>query len=153
VLSYRLLWFESRPIRKYPKQALAAISTHDLFTLAGLWSGADFQEQEKLGLHPDAADRRRLIQTLRQRLRLPKQADLAAVILKTHELVAQCPSRLLAASLDDVLAVNERPNMPGTTNRPNWSLALPLPLREIQRSALVGKICRRIREIRNRQRS
>ncbi|MGA2244350.1 MAG: 4-alpha-glucanotransferase [Verrucomicrobiota bacterium] len=152
VLSYRLLWFESRPIKKFPKKALAAISTHDLFTLAGLWSGADFEEQEKLALHPNAADRRRLIKTLCKRLQITGEAGVTEVILKTHELLAKSPSMLLAVSLDDALKVSERPNMPGTIDRPNWSFALPLPLREIKKCALMKKICRRIREIRNGQR-
>jgi 4-alpha-glucanotransferase len=149
VLSYRLLWFESRPIKKFPKKSLAAISTHDLFTLAGLWSGADFKEQEKLALQPKVTDRSKLIKTLCKRLQIPAQADVTEVIFKTHELVAKAPSMLLAVSLDDALQVNERPNMPGTIDRPNWSFALPLPLREIQKTALIKKICRRIREIRN----
>jgi 4-alpha-glucanotransferase len=35
----------------------------------------------------------------------------------------------VVATLDDALGVEERPNIPGTTvERPNWSLALPLPI-------------------------
>jgi len=35
------------------------------------------------------------------------------------------------------LAVEERPNMPGTVDEwPNWSIALPLPLEEIEGLAL-----------------
>jgi 4-alpha-glucanotransferase len=40
---------------------------------------------------------------------------------------------LLTAGLDDALGVEERPNMPGTTDEwPNWCIALPLALEEIQ---------------------
>ena len=52
VLSYRLLWFEENRPEQYPKLTLAAVSTHDLPTIAGLWSGADFEEQDTLGLRP-----------------------------------------------------------------------------------------------------
>ena len=40
---------------------------------------------------------------------------------------------LLAATLEDALNVEERPNMPGTmsAHRDNWSLALPAPIEEL----------------------
>jgi 4-alpha-glucanotransferase len=39
--------------------------------------------------------------------------------------------------LDDALAVEERPNMPGTVREwPNWCLALPASLEELQAAAL-----------------
>ena len=41
VLSCRLLWFEARPPAEYPELSMASVTTHDLPTIAGLWSGAD----------------------------------------------------------------------------------------------------------------
>src|SRR5437016_8742037 len=55
LLSYRLLWFETEPRSRYPARALAAVTTHDLPTIAGLWSGADLQAQPELGLQPNTA--------------------------------------------------------------------------------------------------
>ena len=144
ILSYRLLWFENRAVKKFPKKALTAISTHDLFTLGGLWSGADFAEQTKLGLKPDAAERRAQIKKLCRRLKITAHSKITDVIVKSHQLIAKSPSALLAISLDDALNVNERPNIPGTTERLNWSLALPVQLKEIQRSDLIRKICREV---------
>ena len=43
VLSYRLLWFEKDPPQDYPELALTAVTTHDLPTVAGLWTGADLE--------------------------------------------------------------------------------------------------------------
>lgn len=146
VLSYRLLWFESKPVRRYPRKALTAISTHDLYTLAGFWHGTDLAEQEQLGLRPDAGERRKLLRRLCRRLRLSEKADLKEVILKTHALVARTPSMLLAASLDDALEVDERPNMPGTSGRPNWCLGLPVPLREVKKSPLIREVSAAIRQ-------
>jgi 4-alpha-glucanotransferase len=37
VLSYRLVWFENNAPARFPEQALAAVTTHDLPTIAGLW--------------------------------------------------------------------------------------------------------------------
>jgi 4-alpha-glucanotransferase len=40
---------------------------------------------------------------------------------------------IATATLEDALGVKERPNVPGTTTeRPNWSVALPLPLEDIE---------------------
>ena len=41
VLSYRVVWFEREPPESFPAQALASVSTHDLPTIAGVWTGAD----------------------------------------------------------------------------------------------------------------
>jgi 4-alpha-glucanotransferase len=148
VLSYRLLWFESQAVRRFPRKALTAVSTHDLFTLAGLWNGGDFKEQQRLGLKPDPADQRKLVNRLCRQLGIKPAADIEEVIFKTYEMVAATPSMLLAASLDDVLKVNERPNIPGTLNRPNWCLALPLCLEEIRRLPDIKKIARVIKAVR-----
>src|SRR5207244_3796809 len=43
VLSYRVVLFEPNPPAQYPELALAAVTTHDLPTLAGIWTGADLQ--------------------------------------------------------------------------------------------------------------
>jgi 4-alpha-glucanotransferase len=39
----------------------------------------------------------------------------------------------VAATLEDALGVEERPNLPGTvaSQRANWSLALPVPIEEL----------------------
>jgi len=59
------------------------------------------------------------------------------VIERTHERLAEAPSAIVTATLDDALAVTERPNMPGTvTEWPNWSIALPLPLEAITKERL-----------------
>jgi 4-alpha-glucanotransferase len=56
-------------------------------------------------------------------------------VVAAHRLLAEAPSMVLAATLDDALVVEERPNVPGTVDeRPNWSLALPVPQEELERS-------------------
>ena len=45
---------------------------------------------------------------------------------------ANAVPRIVLASLEDALAVQERPNVPGTTAEfPNWRLALPATLEQI----------------------
>ena len=50
-----------RPARRsIPEQALAAITTHDLPTVAGLWTGSDLEVQQELGLSPNEAGTREI---------------------------------------------------------------------------------------------
>lgn len=145
ILSYCLLWFENRSPKNYPPQALAAVTTHDLFTVAGLWSGRDFEAQQKIGMQPNAAGTEAIRSQLRRRTGLSKTASAREVILGAHRLLDQTPCRLITATLDDALAVEERPNMPGTTTQwPNWCIALPKPLEEIQRDDFIKTLFKTI---------
>lgn len=63
------------------------------------------------------------------------------VIEATYKTLAEAPCALLSAALDDAVAVEERPNMPGTIDQwPNWCLALPAPLEQVQHSDLASAI-------------
>ncbi|HZI33571.1 MAG TPA: 4-alpha-glucanotransferase, partial [Candidatus Binatia bacterium] len=141
ILSYCLLWFENRLPKSYPPQALAAVTTHDLFTVAGLWSGKDFKDQQRIGLRPNAEGTEAIRNQLRLRAKLRKTASMREAILGAHRLLSQTPCRLITITLDDALAVEERPNMPGTTTQwPNWCIALPKSLEEIQRDKFVKQV-------------
>lgn len=145
VLSYRLLWFEERQPAQWPRDALGAVTTHDLPTVAGVWTGYDFEAQRKLGLAVDEAN----LQALRRRLaEWTGSADgrpVEEVIEATYALLASAPCSLVAAVLEDAAGAVERPNMPGTAGaRPNWRVALPKPLEEIATSELAGAISRRL---------
>jgi 4-alpha-glucanotransferase len=133
ILSTRVLWFEPGPPAGYPGLSLAAVTTHDLPTVRGLWTGSDLREQEAVGISPNAAGMEALRARLRDLTGLPDDASPDAVALAVHRRLAEAPSILVAATLEDALGVAERPNLPGTTRdrRANWSLALPEPLEEI----------------------
>lgn len=63
------------------------------------------------------------------------------VIEATYISLGEAPCALLVAVLDDALAVEERPNMPGTIDEwPNWCLALPALLEEIEQNELAAAI-------------
>lgn len=111
VLSYRLMLFEERPPAEYPRDAMAAFSTHDLPTLAGLLGEPGFEE---------------LKARLRRYAGIEPEDTFEAARQKAYSALAAGPSRLVMASLEDALAVAEQPNKPGTTGAwPNWCLALP----------------------------
>ena len=66
------------------------------------------------------------------------RAPIDEVVERTHQLLAESPSMIVSATLDDALAVEERPNMPAAKNDrwPNWSLALPESQENLERSRL-----------------
>ncbi|MDQ6773082.1 MAG: 4-alpha-glucanotransferase, partial [Candidatus Dormibacteraeota bacterium] len=119
VLSYRVFWFEDRPPEQYPRDSLAALTTHDLPTLAGIWGGSDTDQLVR--------------ERLRHNAHLVGDEPVAVAAEAAHRALAASPSFVLSATLEDALGVAERPNRPGTVGA-NWRLALPLPLEQIVRA-------------------
>ena len=144
--SYRLLYFEREPDgafrapSAYPREAVVAVSTHDLPTLAGWWSGHDLSLRKELGLIDGdeafqaqsgerAQDRQRLLDAVCSAVSL--SADSAAraadgtldaeAVAAIHVFLAAAPSSLMMVQLEDALGEVEQPNLPGTTvEHPNW---------------------------------
>ncbi len=133
VLSYRLLWFEPDGLGAWPAASLAAVTTHDLPTVAGLWSGRDLEDQRHAGVEPSVDGNRAACTALARTLGVDATTPVEEVAARAYARLAEAPSRLRAATLEDALGVEERPNLPGTTSqRPNWSLALPVPLEDLE---------------------
>jgi 4-alpha-glucanotransferase len=131
LMGYRVLWFEDDPAT-YPELAMAAVTNHDLPTIAGLWTGSDLKIQQDLGLQPNVEGTIATRDRLRDRLGLAGDAPVQEVVTRTYQLLSHAPSRLLVPTLEDSIGVEDRPNQPGSSDdRPNWSLALPLPLEDL----------------------
>jgi 4-alpha-glucanotransferase len=132
ILSYRLLWFEDRPPADYPVRAMAAVTTHDLPTVAGLWSGSDLEDQRRLEMEPNVESTEAMCRRLERITGVDADAPADEAVAGMYTALGGAPCLLLAAALDDTLSVAERPNMPGTTDQwPNWSIALPVPLEDL----------------------
>jgi 4-alpha-glucanotransferase len=141
LLSYRLMWFEKELPAKYPREALAAISTHDLPTIAGLWTGQDERDEATAGLKSHSEGWQGMRENLQKLTGLQPAAAVEDVIIRTYESLATAPSVLVTAALEDALAVEHRPNMPSTIDTwPNWSQPLPGGLEAVQQSPLAKKI-------------
>jgi 4-alpha-glucanotransferase len=137
VMSYRVWWFEDDDPAKWPVKAMGAVTTHDLPTVAGVLSGSDLAEQRRLNLAPNEEAASELHAKLITRTEAEPGTPVEAVIKRVYADLARAPCLLLTASLDDALAVDERPNMPATVDeRPNWRLALPAPLDEFEQLEL-----------------
>jgi 4-alpha-glucanotransferase len=131
ILSYKLLWFEDDDPAQWPAEAMAAITTHDLPTVAGLWTGSDLAEQRAHGLGSDEDLERGRASLLEHLAGVPADASPAEAVEAAYRSLATAPSTLLSATLDDALSEERRPNMPGANDRPNWCLPLPVPVEEL----------------------
>lgn len=142
MLSYRVLWMEDEPPEQYPELAMVAVTTHDLPTIAGILGGSDLAAQRSLGLAPNEAAMQRLREKLDEFAGLDDRQPIDAWIAATYRHLARAPSRILSATLDDLLALDERPNMPNTTSDqwPDWSLGLPGGLEAVEAAPLSKKI-------------
>jgi (1->4)-alpha-D-glucan 1-alpha-D-glucosylmutase len=153
ILSYWLLYFARDrkggflPPRRWPKDILAAVTTHDLPTLTGYWAGADVDLKASLSIYPEPSQaerereeretsRRQMLDALAAE-DLPADAD-AAPIEPIHRFLARTPARLAMVQLEDMLGASEQVNLPGTTDSyPNWRRKLPRALEEIPGDPLV----------------
>ena len=65
------------------------------------------------------------------------------VIERAYRRLAEAPSRIVTATLEDAQAVAERPNMPGTIDQwPNWLLVLPQDIETMIGAELPRRIAR-----------
>lgn len=173
LLSYRPLLFERsedggfRPPADWQPQALAVVSTHDLPTLRGFWSGEDLELLAQLGLYPDDAareqavinrsqDRARLLIALQHQGLLPPDVTThptslhdatPAFVASVYGYLARTPCWLVGVQLEDVTAQLLQVNVPGTTEErfPNWRRKLSVAVEDLaadERFANVAAVLR-----------
>jgi 4-alpha-glucanotransferase len=144
ILSYRLRQFEGGPSQEFPEQALAALTTHDLPTIPGFWTRSDVETQTAMGLQPNVEGTENIRSQLAEWSGVASDSGPEAVhevVVGAYRNLAEAPSVILTATLDDALGVVERPNMPGTIDEwPNWRIALPMPLEDILADPRVAEV-------------
>ena len=146
VLSYRVWWFEEGRPQTWPEAAMGAVTTHDLPTVTGVFTGSDLEAQRRIGMEPNEESSQGLLRKLHERTGTDDRSQPDEVIAGVYRDLGAAPCRLLVASLDDVLAVEERPNMPGTTDAwPNWSIALPAGLEDLEKAPLATRVAAELR--------
>ena len=132
---------------RYLPNALVTFSTHDLPTLTGWTRGHDMRVKRGIGVDPGESDdereraRHEMREALARRGLLHEgRLDLDAVA----RFLAAAPSRLLVISLEDILEIEDQPNIPGTTTEhPNWRQRLPVTVDAIgedERLLRLGRI-------------
>jgi 4-alpha-glucanotransferase len=142
IYGMRVLWFErdhggfTSP-RSWSADTAAMTSTHDLPTVAGWWRGKDIETREALGLSDaeterDQRDRdRALLWRAFRRARVaageePSPDETPTVVEAALGFAAKAASELALLPLEDVLGLDEQPNLPGTVEQhPNWRRRYP----------------------------
>jgi 4-alpha-glucanotransferase len=138
IYGMNVLWFERggtsfRYPRTWPADAAAMTSTHDLPTVSGWWRGRDIEVRKQCGVVTDFErdqdmrdkDRRALWRTFSAARivagEAPPPAQSAQVTDAAVKFIARTPSHLALLPLEDALALEEQPNVPGTIEQhPNW---------------------------------
>jgi 4-alpha-glucanotransferase len=156
IQGYRVLYFERdgnafRAPESYLREALACVSTHDLPTLRGWWSGSDIEVRERAGVcSSEAAAGWRTLRAEERHALLARlvasslvhDSALAAftaagdlpgeICVAVHRMLAQTPSRLVAVQLEDLAGIIDQANLPGTIDEhPNWRCRLEFNVEEL----------------------
>ena len=166
LLSYKVLFFERwdsgffmRP-ELYPAQSMVTVSTHDLPTLSGWWTGKDLEWRQKLNLYPNdemgqnernsrIEDRQLLLSalddlTVIDNSKLPEQVPAqmnTELTIAVQKYLAQAPSHIQLIPLEDMLEVVEQVNIPGTIDEhPNWLQKLPVSLETLWKTDSVNAL-------------
>jgi 4-alpha-glucanotransferase len=155
VYHYKVVMFEQKqgeflPPASYVRQALATVTTHDLPTLRGWWTGYDIDLWEKLGFYADqsvglkaraerAQEKQRLLRALHREGLWPAatagettpeySAELSRAI---HQFLGRTRSALVTVQLEDMIGILEPVNIPGTSSEySNWTRRMTLSAREV----------------------
>jgi 4-alpha-glucanotransferase len=150
ILSYRILVFERDaggfvPPHRYPRKAMASLSTHDLPVLSEWWQGRDIDRRRDFGLtdadqaadehHRRSEERGALVAAFRRAGSLQAQIDPTApslpdgMLAAAHLYLARTPSLLVSVRLADIAGPEAPTNVPGTVSAyPNWRRRSPTDL-------------------------
>lgn len=143
------------PISMFTVNTLGATGTHDHATIAGILTGQDPRDMVSVGksIDPDAEEQRKRTLALEAGLEFKDDysvEEIATAVVARCASVANSASRVVVFNLEDVAAVRERPNMPGTIEQwPNWRWALPIDADELLRSPLAVSIAATARATRH----
>lgn len=158
ILSYRLLYFEKNGAGdfklpgEYPEKALVSVSTHDLPTLSGFWTGRDIEARRNAGLLPDEAsyrsqiadrgrDKQKMLDAFSKLDLIPPGYPLNAWAIPefTGELhyaaigfLTSTPSQLMVLNQEDLFKEVDQQNLPASTEQyPNWRHKMQVSVEEL----------------------
>jgi 4-alpha-glucanotransferase len=161
VYHYKVVMFEQKDGEfvapaAYTRRALATITTHDLPTLRGWWTGHDIDLWEKLGFYADAGvgararaerarERARLLRALRREGLWPDDPSVetsdasppapeysSELARAVHLYLGRSNAALVTVQLEDMIGMLEPVNIPGTSSEyPNWTRRMTQSAREI----------------------
>ena len=155
VLGMRVMWFERDkdggyvPPATWPEKAAAMTGTHDIFTVAGWWTGRDIDWARRLGRHdPEETEAEQRAARDRDRAELwaalsrsgaasgprPAADEPERVVDAAASHVARAGCELAIIPLEDIAGETEQPNLPGTIDEhPNWRRRMPAEISALLR--------------------
>jgi 4-alpha-glucanotransferase len=170
ILGTSMLWFERlsdgspRPARRWRRDCLACVGTHDMPPAACYLSGEHVALRARLGLlsRPEEEERHdaeAAVTAWRRHLAetglLPGCGDGSSpeeVTVALYAFLARTPSRLIGVSLPDATGDRRPQNLPGTSDEyPNWRIPLtgadgqPVVLEDLARHAGVTAVINAVR--------
>lgn len=153
VFHYKVVLFEQKngefvAPADYVRPALAAVTTHDLPTLRGWWTGHDIDLWEKLGFYADNTvgarcraereqERLRLLRALKREQLWdgntePAPPYSAALGRAVHVYLAKSRSAMVTVQLEDMIGMLDPVNIPGTSKEySNWTRRMVESARQI----------------------
>jgi 4-alpha-glucanotransferase len=161
VYHYKVVMFEQKggefvAPADYVRHALATVTTHDLPTLRGWWTGHDIDLWEKLGFYADdsvgenaraerSRERQRLLRALRREglwpenhgvetsdSTLPAPLYSAELARAVHTYLGRSGAALVTVQLEDMIGMLDPVNVPGTSSEySNWTRRMTLSASEI----------------------
>lgn len=159
MLGMRVLWFKRAAdhgfigAADYAPLSAAMSGTHDTVTVAGWWRGRDLDWADDLGRLPETVtraeaeairdwDRGLLWSTLDHSAPRPAPENPAPVVDAAIAHIARTPSCLALVTLEDLLGLEEQPNLPGTVDvHPNWRRRVDAPISELVDNPQVKRRC------------
>jgi 4-alpha-glucanotransferase len=173
IFSYRLFYFERDDLgglkdpESYPAFALASVSTHDLPTLKGFWTGQDISLRQRLGMFPTKVQYHTALENREKEKeeilkRLVTSGFLAQEVVDYPEILTELtdelhsaiigfllstPAKLAIISQEDLFRDGRQQNLPGTVlEYPNWSTKMNYTLDELGQDSEVQKYARVFRD-------
>lgn len=156
----QVLWFQRHGAGfqqpgAWAANAVGMTTTHDLPTVAGWWRGTDLAWRSRISNNTDPAetrlaqrrrqlDRRQLWQAFQDAgitgAAQPPANSPAAAVDAAIAFLGRTPCELTLLPIEDVLGLQEQPNLPGTIREhPNWRRRLPAVVGNIFRDRLVKR--------------
>ncbi len=168
ILGMRVLLFEQDndqfiAPQNWPSDALATTTTHDLPSITGWFKGRDIdwryeaQHRSAEQTEEDRPHRERektaLSEALSRDAHLPTgNEDTTARLDASVEYIGKTPAPLALLPLEDVMAAQEQPNLPGPgAEHPNWRRRWPMEVQDMLDAPQVNQRLKRLADARQSQ--
>ncbi len=133
---------------RYRSMALASFGTHDLPSWVGWRGGRDIAARVEVGAMDSEAAKGAMEERAREVAAFDRRLEDDSVDAM-HRFLGRSRSRLVALQAEDVLDIEDQPNLPGTVDTyPNWRRVLPIGAVDLGTDPRVRRAARIMRETR-----